>query len=140
MRGRRRPRYLAAYAKAARETMTHTFQLEGRATFPATAGAEALAGPWIHGPFPARVKGADAGGRRFKVTTVLENMSVGCCHVRLEGPAAPGAQLFVVTRIDRAVVVLRGTVVGVRAHAGGAHSVSVRITRYRFVHRRPGSE
>ena len=101
----------------------------------ALGGADAPAEPSIHGPFPARVKGADARGGRFKVSTVLEKLSAGYCRVRLEGRAVPGASLFVATRVIRAVVVLRGTVINVLPLADGASSALVRIRRYRFVRR-----
>ena len=101
----------------------------------ACGGADAPAEPSIYGPFPARVKGADARGGRFEVSTVLEKLSAGYCLVRLESRAEPGASLFVATCVIRAVVVLRGTVVNVLPLADGASSALVRIRRYRFVRR-----
>jgi hypothetical protein len=94
------------------------------------AGAE----PSARGPFPARVRGVNAEGR-FKVSAVLENLSANYCDVLLDGRAALGKILSITTRVSRAVVVLRGTVVRTRACADGASSVAVRITRYRFVTR-----
>ncbi len=99
----------------------------------------APAEPSIRGPFPARVKGLDARGERFKFTTALESLSAGYCEVRLEGVAEPGRHISVVARVHHAVVVLRGTVLEVLSHACGARSVAVRITRYRFVHQNPAA-
>jgi hypothetical protein len=80
------------------------------------------------------VKVADGRGRRAKLSTVLEALSAGYCRVRLEAAAEPGATLSVSARISRAVVVLRGAVLGARPRPDGAQSVAVRIERYRFVH------
>jgi len=117
--------------------MRGTFDSDSRAEASgagaAVGGTDAPAEPSIHGPFPARVKGADARGGRFKVSTVLEKLSAGYCRVRLEGRAEPGASLFVATRVIRAVVVLRGTIINVLPLADGASSALVRIRRYRFV-------
>jgi hypothetical protein len=102
---------------------------------PAAACAQAAAPvePSIRGPFPARVKGLDARGERFKFTTALENLSAGYCEVRLEGVPEPGRHISVAARVHHAVVVLRGTVLEVLSRACGGRSVSVRITRYRLV-------
>lgn len=98
--------------------------------------AAAAPEPRIYGPFPAVVKGVDAFGGRFKVQTVLESLSAGYCAVRLDGPPGPGESISVAARINRAVVVLRGTVLDLPSLAAGVRSVAVRITRYRFVPRR----
>ena len=88
----------------------------------------------VCGPFPARVKGVDAEGR-FKVSAVLESLSAGYCDVLLDGRAALGKILSIATRVSRAVVVLRGTVIHTSTGADGVSSIAVRITRYRFVPR-----
>ena len=119
------------------QMMSHTFDIKAQAAMPNGTPSPCASeenGPWIYGPFPAVVKGLDEGGRRFKAAAALESLCVGYCNVRVEGRPEPGARLSVATRINRAVVILRGTVVGVLALAGGARSVAVRITRYRFVH------
>jgi hypothetical protein len=91
----------------------------------------------IRGPFPARVKGLDAHGERFKFSTAVESLSAGYCEVRLEGVPEPGRHISVAARVHRAVVILRGNVLEVLSRACGARSVSVRITRYRFVNQYP---
>lgn len=91
--------------------------------------------PRIDGPFPARVRGVDARGQRFKVAAELEHLSARDCQIRLDVRPEPGLCLSVATRINRAVVILRGAVLSVRRHAdGGAYSVAIEIERYRFVH------
>jgi hypothetical protein len=95
--------------------------------------------PTIRGPFPARVKGLDARGERFKFSTAVESLSADYCEVRLEGVPEPGRHISVAARVHRAVVVLRGNVLEVLSRACGARSVSVRITRYRFVHQNPAT-
>jgi len=102
------------------------------ATSPAAARARA-AEPCISGPFPARVKGLDARGERFKFSTALDCLSAAYCEVRLEGVPEPGRHISVATRVHHAVFILRGIVLGVLPRASGARCVAVRITRYRFV-------
>lgn len=119
-----------------------TFKIEslsasGRSACAPPETEESLAEPSIIGPFPARVKGVDSRGGRFKVSTVLETLSAGYCDIRLEGSPEPGDFLSVITRINQAVVILRGHVLNLLPRGDGACSVAVRITRYRFVYRNP---
>ena len=126
--------------------MTYTSELEPQMTFPQQGAAPHHAAPEareelsIRGPFPSCVRGADAEGRRFVVPAALERLSAASCDLLWTGRAEPGASLTIVTRVSRAVVLLRGTVVGVRSPRGGASGASVRITRYRFVPRRHADE
>ena len=103
------------------------------------AQAAPAAAPSIRGPFPARVKGLDARGERFKFSTAVESLSADYCEVRLEGVPEPGRHISVVARVHHAVVVLRGQILEVLSRACGARCVSVRITRYRFVHQNPAA-
>ena len=103
------------------------------------APAAPAAMPSIRGPFPARVKGLDARGERFKFSTAVESLSADYCEVRLEGVPEPGRHISVAARVHHAVVVLRGTVLEVLSRACGARSISVKITRYRFVHQNPAT-
>lgn len=114
--------------------MKETGRTDPHTTPPTVERPHAAAEPSACGPFPARVKGVGAEGR-FKVSAVLESLSAGYCDVLLDGRAALGKILSITTRVSRAVVVLRGTVVRTSAGANGASSVAVRITRYRFVPR-----
>jgi hypothetical protein len=94
----------------------------------------------IQGPFPARVKGSQATGARFVTDTIIENLSAQDCCVRLVERVEPGDCLFVATRINKAVVSLRGKVLHIMLRADGTWGVILRITRYRFVHRRKNSD
>jgi hypothetical protein len=93
----------------------------------------------IYGPFPARVKGFNANGKRFVVDTVIENLSARDCCVCLAERVEPGKQLFIAARIDKAVVSLRGKVLHTFLRADGMWGVPVIFTRYRFVHRHKDS-
>lgn len=104
---------------------------------PPAAEPAACDEPRIHGPFPARVRGRDASGVRFKVSAQLEDISAGHCHVRLDRTARRGGTLFITTQINRAVVALRVTVLNVSPRPDGVHRTSVKIVRHRFVTRRP---
>ena|GEM_PF-1510815 len=107
---------------------------------PPAAEPAACDEPRIHGPFPARVRGLDASGVRFKVSTQLEDISAGHCNVRLDRAARRGGRLFITTQINRAVVTLRGTVLGVSPRPGGVHGASVKIVRRRFITQQPAPE
>lgn len=107
---------------------------------PPAADAAACDEPRIHGPFPARVRGLDARGVRFKISTQLEDISAGHCHVRLDRDARRGGTLFITTQINQAVVTLRGTVLGVSPRPDGSSCASVKIVRHRFVTRQPAPE
>ncbi|HEY9282257.1 MAG TPA: hypothetical protein VIP46_02280 [Pyrinomonadaceae bacterium] len=107
---------------------------------PPAAEPAACDEPRIHGPFPARVRGRDASGVRFKVSTQLEDISAGHCYVRLDRDARRGGTLFITTQINRAVVMLRGTVLNVSPRPGGVHCTSVKIVSHRFVTRQSAPE
>ena len=106
----------------------------------ALAECESRDEPRIQGPFPARVKGSQATGARFVTDTIIENLSAHDCCVRLVERVEPGDCLFVATRINKAVVSLRGKVLHTLLRADGTWVVSLSITRYRFVHRRKNSD
>lgn len=109
-------------------------------SLPPAAPLAASDEPRIRGPFPARVKGRDASGVPFKLSTQLEDISAGHCHVSLDRDAPSGTTLFITTQINRAVVVLRGTVLEVSPRADGVNRTSVKIVRHRFVTRRVAPE
>jgi hypothetical protein len=135
-----------AVPKQARTAVNHISEIEPQqqqTTFPQGgapphAPAKARDELFIRGPFPARVKGSDARGRRFKVSAALSRLSAASCDVQGAEGAAPGSLVSVATRVSRAVVVLRGTVERILSSAEGGTLVSVRITRYRFVPGRDG--
>jgi hypothetical protein len=90
--------------------------------------------PRLRGPFPARVKGVDSGGRRFKTDTALENLSAYDCSLALSIPVERGQRLCISARIGRALIALRCEVSNALLRADGNWNVAVRFTRYRFVH------
>lgn len=100
------------------------------------AGAENPREPRLEGPFPARVKGLPVRGERFVTETVVENLSAYHCSVHLSQRVEPGDCLFVAARIYRALVLLRARVLHAVLRTDGMWDVTLRITRYRFIHRR----
>jgi hypothetical protein len=96
--------------------------------------------PSIQGPFPARVKGWRMSGERFISETRIENLSAYYCRVHLAEHLEPSDCLFVAVRIYKAVVLLRGRVLQTLLRADGTWDVDLRITRYRFIHRRGNSD
>lgn len=121
-------------------TDEHTATPPAPPSHPPAAVPAACDEPRIHGPFPARVRGRDASGVRFEVSTQLEDISAGHCNVRLDRDARRGGSLFIATQINRAVVALRVTVLGVSPRPDGDRCTSVKIVRHRFVTRHPAPE
>ena len=102
---------------------------------PATSGRLIVerAAPRIHGPFPARVRGVDARGARFRGETALDELSAGDFTMRLPHATAAGRRLLVVIRLCRALVALRGVVTSSEPEPRGGFSLNVSVTRYRFL-------
>lgn len=91
------------------------------------------AAPRIRGPFPARVRGVDARGARFRGEAALDELSAGDFTMRLPHATAAGRRLFVVIRLCRALVALRGVVLSSEPEPRGGFSLNVSVTRYRFL-------
>ena len=89
--------------------------------------------PRIYGPFPAVVKGVDARGERFKVSAVLDALTASGFCLRLRHLVNAGEKLFVVVRIHRATVLLRGRVSQVEPEDGGGCDLEVSISHSRFL-------
>ena len=87
----------------------------------------------ITGPFPARVRGVDAGGEGFEVEVVLDDLSANDFNLRLPRHIAPGSRLFVLARIHEATLALRGMVRRSEPQTNGISDLSVAINGYRFV-------
>ena len=111
--------------------------LQSTGTLSAAAGdlaaAAAPAGPRIYGPFPARVRGVDARGARFRGEAALDDMSAGDFNLHLPQPTAVGRRLLVVIRLSRALVALRGVVLHAEPQPDGGCRLNVSVTRYRFL-------
>jgi hypothetical protein len=95
----------------------------------------------IHERFFVRVKGRDAAGEKFKVTTILENISGGGLYVLLDREVEGGAPLsfFVnfstlppVEAANAPRLCARGRVLRAEAQPGGLCGVAVLFTRHRF--------
>jgi len=92
--------------------------------------------------FRVRIKGTDAAGKKFKMTTVLENISEGGLYVLLDRKVEGGAPLsfsisFSTLPPGEAVNALRlcarGRVLRAEARPYGLCGVAVSFTRHRFV-------
>ena len=87
-------------------------------------------------PFRVRVRGRDAAGKMFKVTTFLDNIGEGGLYVRLDRKVAGGAPLslfvgFSPSRGPR--LCARGVVLRSEPLPGGLCGVAVLFTRHRFL-------
>src|ERR1041384_4325695 len=89
-----------------------------------------------------RVKGRDAAGDRFKLTTVLENICEGGLYVLLDRKVEGGAPLsFFVSfstlpageSVSAPRLCARGRVLRAEAQPDGLCGVAVSFTRHRFV-------
>lgn len=97
--------------------------------------------PRIYRPFHAKVRGVNAGGEAFEVSTVLDNMSSGGLYLRVEQNVRQGAQIFVVIRLStRAVdvvpvanVAVEGLVVRNDAQPNGTFGLGISISNRHFV-------
>ena len=89
--------------------------------------------PRIYGPFAAVVKGVDAAGERFKVSTVLDALTASDFCLRLRRMVKAGDRLFVAVRIHKATVLLRGRVLQVEPEDGGGCGLEASISRSRFL-------
>ena len=95
--------------------------------------------------FHVRVKGRDAAGNRFKVTTVLENIGEGGLYVLLDREVEGGAPLSLFVNFSTPPhasaaaapgLCARGLVLRAEARPDGRCGVAVSFTRHRFVNGR----
>lgn len=92
-------------------------------------------------PFPAVVEGVDEDGEKFKVDTVLDNLSKGGLYLRMIPCVPKGSRLSVVFRLSGSVdaeqtspkVAIAGEVLRVDKKDGGACGVAVRYKPARFI-------
>ena len=103
----------------------------GQRTLSAAAGRRTE--PRIYGPFPARVRGVDDGGARFRAEAPLDDLSAGDFSLCLPHRAGVGRRLLVVIRLCRAVVALRGVVLRSEPQGDGGCRLNVSVTHYRFL-------
>ena len=97
--------------------------------------------PRIYKPFHARVRGINAGGEAFEVSTVLDNMSSGGLYLRVEQNVRQGAEISVIIRLSTkkvdlipvANVAVEGVVVRNEAQPSGIYGLGISISTRRFV-------
>src|SRR3712207_5904572 len=81
-----------------------------------TTGVERRRQPRLYEPFPALVRGVDAGSSEpFRAGTVLDNLSTSGLYLRLAQKVAPATNLSIVTRLSNAPPdEARGAVVAIK--------------------------
>jgi hypothetical protein len=91
-------------------------------------------GEVLAGPFPSRVRGCDAWCKRFELQAEVENLSANHLYLKLDCCMQAAAKLFIITKIYRATVALRGEVVEVEQVSDERTRMRVRIRSHRFLH------
>ena len=98
--------------------------------------------PRINGPFPAVVRGVDAGGETFEVYTVVENICARGLYLRLNQRLEPGTTLYCEVTLSAPVgtveaaprLALHGMVLRAELKPCGACGVAVAFTHHRFLY------
>ena len=95
----------------------------------------------LYTPFPVTVAGKDVSGKRFKLKTVLDNISSGGLYINLyrQLPPVQGARLFCVVRFSLAAVgagpalrmAMRGIVMRTELKPSGVCGVALAFTKQR---------
>jgi len=95
----------------------------------------------VYEQFRLRVKGRDAAGNKFNVTTILENIGGGGLYVLLDRRVELGVPLSLFVSfstlppggdVHAPRLCARGRVVRAEARPGGLCGVAVSFTRHRF--------
>ena len=97
--------------------------------------------PRIYKPFHAMVRGVNAGGEAFEVSTVLDNMSSGGLYLRVQENVMQGAQISIIIRLSTkkvdlipvANVAVEGVVVRNDVQPSGVYGLGISISTRRFV-------
>ena len=95
--------------------------------------------PRITGPFPAVVRGVDAGGETFELNAVIDNISAGGLYVRLGQRVVPGTTLFLLASFSSAEwiaaprLALHGIALRTELAPCGACGVAVALSYHRFL-------
>ena len=98
----------------------------------------------IYQHYPIRVAGVDLSGRRFKVETVVDNISYGGCYFYLTRlPPAVGTKLFCVVQLSPTEVeeeagvrvALYGRVLRTELKVSGACGIAAAFTKRRRLSR-----
>ena len=124
------------YVQRGRGVVTFTAEIS-----PVYAVGERRVKERLRGPFPAVVRGVDAGGEAFEAETVLEDISACGLHARLSRDVRPGSPVFLVTVLKRSPeadgcaprVALRCVVLRSVPRRDGSFGVAVAIFNHRFL-------
>ena len=95
----------------------------------------------LRGPFPALVRGVDAGGEAFEAETLLDDISACGLHARLSRDVRPGSPVFLVAVLKRFTeddgraprVALRCVVLRSAPRRDGSFGVAAAIFNHRFL-------
>ena len=120
----------------------HTPESAPKVEAPPRGGANHSAGSGqLYDPFPASIRGVDAGGESFLVETVLDSLGPGVLQVRLGREVREGARLFALIRLSDAApaggallrLAVRGVAARVERRQSRAYCVTVSITSRRLL-------
>jgi PilZ domain-containing protein len=88
----------------------------------------------LYGAYPVRVRGADASGRHFDATSLVDNVGSGGLYLQLPRSVGVGARLVAVVRLTGGLrIAARGHVLREEARGYGLSGVGVRFTKTRML-------
>jgi len=98
--------------------------------------------PRVQIAYPATVRGIDANGEAFEISTLIDNLGAGGLFVYLPRPISKGVQLFAVVRLATALgdavpvprIATRGVVVRTEPAQDGGCGVALAFTQHRFLY------
>lgn len=104
-------------------------------------GVERRVKPRIDRPFPATVRGMDAGGEAFEINTVLDNLSADGLYLRLRQRVQPGTVLSIIIRLSSAPmngvhaprIAIDGVVLRAELKPDGTCGIAIKLTHHRFL-------
>ena len=125
---------------AVASSLTHAVREDGDSC-PNQVEVERRRKPRINKPFHATVRGVNAAGETFEVSTVLDNMSSGGLYLRLDQNVMQGAVISVIIRLSTkkvdlipvANVAVEGVVARNEAQPDGVYGIGILIRSRRFV-------
>jgi hypothetical protein len=95
----------------------------------------------LYEPFPAKVRGKDSDGERFKIDTVLDNICSRGLYLRLARKIEPDADIFVVIcltvandpKVFAPRVAVQGKVLRAEPQTDGSYGVALEFRQPRFL-------
>jgi hypothetical protein len=94
---------------------------------------ERRAKPRIDGPFPVLVRCTNMNGESFETETVVDNLSAGGFHVRLEHRLDLSASLFALIRFGSIEIEAKGTVKRIEPQDDGLFGFGLAFESYRIL-------